>query len=75
MHSFLWNDWRPLCTLQGTLERRIFDKYVDPLDGKIRCRQLETVLLDMHTEAANEADAAEVAAEEDNKIILKNLFA
>lgn len=54
-----------MCNLQGTLERRIFDKYVDPLDGKIRCRQLETVLLDMHTEAANEMDAAEEKASGD----------
>jgi len=40
----------PRCRCQGTLQRKIFDKYVDPLDGMIRVRQLERVLKEMHEE-------------------------
>jgi len=39
------------CRCQSTPERRIFDKHIDPLDGRIRARQLATVLKEMHDTA------------------------
>ena len=33
---------------QGTPERRIFDKFIDPLDGCIQVSQLEEILFEMH---------------------------
>ena len=33
---------------QGTPERRIFDKFIDPLDGCIQVSQLEEILFELH---------------------------
>jgi len=45
------------CRCQGTLERKVFDKYIDELDGCVRLRQLETMMLDMHkTEEEDEIE-------------------
>jgi len=55
------------CRCQGTLERRVFDKHLDPLDGKVRVRQLEALLREMHYEQQHASGGSAEEGEQTGK--------